>query len=45
MVQALKSAGIPLWAEQRDERHPLVIAGGACMLTNPAGVAPILLEK
>ena len=42
MVQALKSAGIPLWAEQRDERHPLVIAGGACMLTNPAGVAPFL---
>ena len=40
MVQALKSARIPLWAEQRDERHPLVIAGGACMLTNPAGVAP-----
>ncbi|MEZ4503244.1 MAG: radical SAM protein [Dehalococcoidia bacterium] len=42
MVQVLKSAGIPLRAEQRDERHPLVIAGGACMLTNPAGVAPFL---
>ena len=42
MVQALKGAGIPLWAEQRDEHHPLVIAGGACMLTNPAPVAPFL---
>ena len=42
MVQALKSAGIPLWARDRDERHPLVVAGGACMLTNPAGVAPFL---
>ena len=42
MVQALKGAGIPVFAEQRDERHPLVIAGGACMLTNPAGVAPFL---
>ena len=42
MVQALKSAHIPLWASQRDGRHPLVIAGGACMLTNPAGVAPFL---
>jgi radical SAM superfamily enzyme YgiQ (UPF0313 family) len=42
MVQTLKSAGIPLYSEQRDERHPLVIAGGACMLTNPAGVAPFL---
>jgi len=42
MVQCLKAAGIPLYAEERDERHPLVIAGGACMLTNPAGVAPFL---
>ena len=42
MVQALTSAGIPLWADQRDERHPLVIAGGACMITNPAVVAPFL---
>ncbi|HRC62605.1 MAG TPA: radical SAM protein [Dehalococcoidia bacterium] len=42
MVQTLRSAGIPLYSEQRDERHPLVIAGGACMLTNPAGVAPFL---
>ncbi len=42
MVQALKGAGIPLYSEQRNERHPLVIAGGACMLTNPAGVAPFL---
>ena len=42
MVQALKSAGVPLYSEQRDERHPLIIAGGACMLTNPAGVAPFL---
>ncbi|MCC6237976.1 MAG: radical SAM protein [Dehalococcoidia bacterium] len=42
MVQCLRAAGIPLRAEERDERHPLVIAGGACMLTNPAGVAPFL---
>ena len=42
MVQALKRSGIPTRSEQRDERHPLVIAGGACMLTNPAGVAPFL---
>src|SRR5207244_1110011 len=31
MVQALKGADIPVYAEQRDERFPLVIAGGACM--------------
>jgi radical SAM superfamily enzyme YgiQ (UPF0313 family) len=42
LVQCLRAAGIPLRADQRDDRHPLVIAGGACMLTNPAGVAPFL---
>jgi radical SAM superfamily enzyme YgiQ (UPF0313 family) len=42
MVQCLKSASMPLYWWERDERHPLVIAGGACMLTNPAGVAPFL---
>lgn len=42
MVQCLKSANIPLWSADRDEHDPLVIAGGACMLTNPAGVAPFL---
>ena len=42
LVQVLKGAGIPLLAEQRDERHPLVVAGGACMLTNPAAIAPFL---
>ena len=42
MVQALKSAGIPPRAAERDDRHPLIIAGGACMLTNPAPVAPFL---
>ena len=42
MVQALRGASIPLLAAERDERHPLVIAGGACMLTNPAPVAPFL---
>ena len=42
MVQVLRAAGIPLRSEERDERHPLVIAGGACMLTNPAPVAPFL---
>ncbi len=42
MIQCLRSANIPLRAEERDDRHPLVIAGGACMLTNPAPVAPFL---
>lgn len=40
VVQTLRSAHIPLFAAERDERHPLVIAGGPCMTTNPAGMAP-----
>lgn len=40
VVQTLRAARIPLFAGERDERHPLVIAGGPCMTTNPAGVAP-----
>jgi radical SAM superfamily enzyme YgiQ (UPF0313 family) len=40
VVQVLRAAHIPLFAEERDGSHPLVIAGGPCMLTNPAGMAP-----
>ncbi len=40
VVQALKAGGIPLYAADRDERHPLVIAGGACIMANPAPLAP-----
>jgi radical SAM superfamily enzyme YgiQ (UPF0313 family) len=39
-VQVLRAAHIPLFANERDGRHPLVIAGGPCMTTNPAGMAP-----
>ncbi|MDA0256568.1 MAG: radical SAM protein [Chloroflexi bacterium] len=42
VVQSLRAAGIPVRAEDRDERHPLVIAGGACMLTNPVPMSPFL---
>ena len=40
IAQILKSGGIPLYAADRDERHPLVIAGGACMTANPMPLAP-----
>lgn len=36
----LRAAGIPPLAADRDERHPLIIAGGACMTANPMPVAP-----
>ncbi|NLE08804.1 MAG: radical SAM protein [Dehalococcoidales bacterium] len=36
----LKSAGIPLFSAERDERHPLIIAGGPCIMSNPMPLAP-----
>src|SRR4030042_3847889 len=35
VVQVLKASGIPLPSSERDERHPLVIAGGPCVTANP----------
>jgi radical SAM family uncharacterized protein/radical SAM-linked protein len=35
----LDLAGIPRWAEERDERFPLLVGGGPCM-ANPEPVAP-----
>ena len=40
MVQVLKASGIPLYAADRDESHPLVIAGGPCITANPMPLAP-----
>lgn len=42
LVAMLLRAGIPLRAEDRDERHPLLIAGGPCVTANPEPLAPIL---
>ncbi len=36
----LKAAGIPLYAKDRDETHPLLIAGGPCTTANLMPVAP-----
>ncbi|MFH0847012.1 MAG: radical SAM protein [Chloroflexota bacterium] len=36
----LRRAGIPIHAAERDERHPLIIAGGPCITANPMPVAP-----
>ncbi len=40
IARILKASGIPLYAADRDESHPLVIAGGACIMTNPMPVSP-----
>ncbi len=40
VVQILKASGIPLYAADRDERHPVVIAGGPCIMANPMPLSP-----
>jgi radical SAM superfamily enzyme YgiQ (UPF0313 family) len=36
----LRAGGIPLYAAERNESQPLIIAGGACVMANPMPVAP-----
>jgi len=40
VVQILKSSAIPLFAADRGDHHPLVIAGGPCITTNPEPLSP-----
>ena len=40
VVQFLKASGIPLYAADRDDRHPIVIAGGPCIIANPMPLSP-----
>ncbi len=40
VVSILKASGVPLYAADRDERHPLVIAGGPCITANPLPLSP-----
>jgi radical SAM superfamily enzyme YgiQ (UPF0313 family) len=41
IVQLLKTSNIPLFAKDRDQRHPLIIAGGPCIIANPAPLSPL----
>jgi radical SAM superfamily enzyme YgiQ (UPF0313 family) len=40
VVQTLELASIPPLRDDRDDRHPLVIAGGPLTFSNPAPLAP-----
>ncbi len=40
VLALLDAAGLPLRSRDRDERHPLVIAGGIAVQINPEPVAP-----
>ncbi|MBI4745783.1 MAG: TIGR03960 family B12-binding radical SAM protein [Deltaproteobacteria bacterium] len=41
MLNMMELAGIPIWASERDESFPLIIAGGPCLF-NPEPVADFL---
>ena len=40
MIDCLELAGLPALAADRDDRHPLVIAGGPLTFSNPVPLAP-----
>ncbi len=40
VVRLLEASRIPLLAADRDERHPLLIAGGPCVTANPMPLSP-----
>ncbi|MBI2852203.1 MAG: radical SAM protein [Chloroflexi bacterium] len=40
IASVLRASGIPVYAADRDESHPMVIAGGPCISANPMPVAP-----
>lgn len=40
VVQILKASNIPLYSADRDESHPIIIAGGPCITANPAPLSP-----
>lgn len=42
VVNLLRQSGIPPLATDRDESHPLIIAGGPAVTANPEPLAPIL---
>ncbi|MEP6947522.1 MAG: radical SAM protein [Acidobacteriota bacterium] len=39
MARMLQLSGLPVWSEQRNERHPLVVMGGAASFLNPEPIA------
>ncbi|MDD4924016.1 MAG: radical SAM protein, partial [Dehalococcoidales bacterium] len=42
VVALLKQSGIPLYASERSDNHPIVIAGGPCIISNPVPLSPFL---
>ncbi len=42
IIDLLKQSGVPLYGKDRNERHPIVIAGGPCIISNPVPLSPFL---
>lgn len=42
VVRLLRAGGIPPLAAERDDSHPLIIAGGPALTANPEPLAPFL---
>lgn len=42
VVEVLELSGLPALAEDRDERHPFVLAGGPLTFSNPLPLAPFV---
>jgi radical SAM superfamily enzyme YgiQ (UPF0313 family) len=40
LIDCLRLADIPVLAEERDERHPIILAGGPLTFSNPLPIAP-----
>jgi radical SAM superfamily enzyme YgiQ (UPF0313 family) len=40
VINILRASGIPLYTTERDERQPLIIAGGPCITANTMPLAP-----
>src|SRR5215472_1341366 len=40
VLTLLRLAGIPIYASERSERHPLIVVGGAVTFVNPEPLAP-----
>ena len=40
VARILEAGGIPIYAADRDHSHPLVIAGGPCIMANPMPLSP-----
>ena len=39
MARMLQLSGIPVWSRERNERHPLIVMGGAASFLNPEPIA------